>query len=41
MTISGLSVHLTTFFLGKLELAVSQYFVHIRSLVTDNNPKAS
>ena len=25
------------FFLGKLDLAVSQYFVHILSLVTDNN----
>ena len=27
-----------TFFLGKLEQAVYQYFVHILSLVTDNNP---
>ena len=27
-----------TFFLGKLERAVIQYFVHILSLVTDNNP---
>ena len=29
-----------TFFLGKLEQAVNQYFVHIilLSLVTDNNP---
>ena len=26
-----------TFFLGKLEPAVNQYFVHILSLVTDNN----
>ena len=26
-----------TFFLGKLEQAVNQYFVHILSLVTDNN----
>ena len=26
------------FFLGKLEQAVNQYFVHILSLVTDNNP---
>ena len=26
------------FFLGKLEQAVHQYFVHIRSLVTDSNP---
>ena len=32
------SVHLTNFFLGKLEQAVNQYFVHILSLVTDNNP---
>ena len=27
-----------TFFLGKLEQAVNQYFMHILSLVTDNNP---
>ena len=27
-----------TFFLGMLEQAVKQYFVHILSLVTDNNP---
>ena len=27
-----------TLFLGKLERAVNQYFVHINSLVTDNNP---
>ena len=27
-----------TFFLGKLEQAINQYFVHILSLVTDNNP---
>ena len=27
-----------TFFLGQLDLAVNQYFVHILSLVTDNNP---
>ena len=27
-----------TFFLGKLEQAVNQYFVHILLLVTDNNP---
>ena len=27
-----------TFFLGKLDLLVNQYFVHILSLVTDNNP---
>ena len=26
------------FFLGKLEQAVNQYFVHILSLITDNNP---
>ena len=26
------------FFLGKLEQTVNQYFVHILSLVTDNNP---
>ena len=26
------------FFLGKLEQAVNHYFVHIISLVTDNNP---
>ena len=26
------------FFLGKLEQAVNQYFVHILLLVTDNNP---
>ena len=29
---------LPRFFLGKLEQAVNQYFVHILSLVTDNNP---
>ena len=39
MVIAGRSVHLTTlFFLGKLEQAVNKYFVHILSLVTDNNP---
>ena len=27
-----------TFFLGKLEQAINQYFMHILSLVTDNNP---
>ena len=27
-----------TFFLGKLELAVNHYFMHILLLVTDNNP---
>ena len=37
--IAGRSVHITTlFFLGKLEQAFNQYFVHILSLVTDNNP---
>ena len=39
MVMAGWSVHLTTlFFLGKLEQAINQYFVHILSLVTDNNP---
>ena len=39
MVMAGRSVHLTTlFFLGKLEQAVNQYFVHILSLVTNNNP---
>ena len=39
MVMSGQSVHLTPpFFLGNLDLAVNQYFVHILSLVTDNNP---
>ena len=38
MVMAGQSVHLTTFFLGKIEHAVNQYFVHILSLVTDNNP---
>ena len=38
MVMAGWSVHLTTLFLGKLEQAVNQYFVHILSLVTDNNP---
>ena len=27
-----------TFFLGKLDWAVNQYFMHILSLVTGNNP---
>ena len=36
MVMAGRSVHLTTLFLDKLELAVNQYFVHILSLVTDN-----
>ena len=38
MVMAGRSVHLTTLFLGKLKQAVNQYFVHILSLVTDNNP---
>ena len=38
MVMAGWSVHLNTLFLGKLEQAVNQYFVHILSLVTDNNP---
>ena len=38
MVMVGWSVHLTTFFLGKLEQAVNQYFVQILSLVTDNDP---
>ena len=39
MVMAGQSVHLTTLlFLGKLEQAVNQYFVHILSIVTDNNP---
>ena len=29
-----------TFFLGKLDQAVNQYFVHILSLVTNNNPSS-
>ena len=32
------SSHNHTFFLGKLDYAVHQYFMHILSLVTDNNP---
>ena len=37
MVMAGRSVHLITFFfLGKLEQAVNQYFVHILLLVTDN-----
>ena len=32
MVMAGRSVHLTTFFLGKLEQAVNQYFVHILRL---------
>ena len=39
MVMLGRSVHLTkTIFLGKLDKAVNQYFVHILSLVNDNNP---
>ena len=34
MVMAGRSVYLTTLFLGKLEQAVNQYFVHILSLVT-------
>ena len=33
----AVSLH-TYFFLSKLDEAVNQYFVHILSLVTDNNP---
>ena len=40
MVMVGRSVHLTTLFLGKLVQAVNQYFVHILSLVTDNNPSS-
>ena len=36
--VSGQSVHLTTlFFLGELDYAVEQYFMHILLLVTLNN----
>ena len=39
MVMAGRSVYISTFFfLGKPEQAVYQYFVHILSLVTDNNP---
>ena len=39
MVQAGRPVHLTTFFfLGKLEKVVNQYFMHILSHVTDNNP---
>ena len=39
MVMAGRSVHLTTHvFMGKLDQAVNQNFVHILSLVTDNNP---
>ena len=38
VVMSGRSVHQTTFFfLGKLDYAVNQYFVHIFLPVTDNN----
>ena len=35
MVMGGRSVHLTTLFLGKLEQAVNQYFVHILWLFSD------
>ena len=35
--VGTLSVH-QTFFLGKLDLVVNQFFVHILSLVTDKSP---
>ena len=38
---SGRLVNLIIFFPGKLDLAVSQYFVHILSLVTDKNPSCN
>ena len=38
MVMAGQSVHITTLFLGKLEQAVNQYFVHIFSLVIDKQP---
>ena len=38
MVMAGWSLHLTTLFLGKLEQAVDQCFVHLLSLLTDNNP---
>ena len=37
MVMVGRSVHLTLFFLGKLEQAVNQSFVHILSFVNDKN----
>ena len=40
MAMTGRSVHLTAFFLGKPEQAVNQYFVHILSFVTDSNPSS-
>ena len=39
MVMVGWSVH-HTFFLGKLEQAVNQFFVHVLSLATDNNPSS-
>ena len=38
MVIAEQSVHLATLSLCKLEQAVNQYFMHILSLVTHNNP---
>ena len=40
MVMAGRSVHLTTLFPRQAltEQAVNQYFVHILSLETDNNP---
>ena len=38
MVLAGRSVQLITLFVGKLEQAVNEYFVHILSLVADNNP---
>ena len=38
MVMAGRSVHLSTFFPGQAEQVVNQYFVHILSFVTDNNP---
>ena len=38
LVMAGRSVHLTTLFLGKLEQAVNQYFVHILSMVNNNKP---
>ena len=36
MVIAGRSVHLTTLFPGQAEQAANQYFVHILSLITNN-----
>ena len=38
MVMAGRQFTKPHFFLGKLEQAVNQYFVHILSLVTDNTP---